>query len=37
MKIILEEIKEICKQESIPEFSSQKICKKCAYHDLCFI
>ena len=37
MKIILEEMIKICKKEIPPEFSSQKICKKCAYHDLCFI
>lgn len=37
MKIILEEMIKICKKEIPPEFSSQKICKKCADHDLCFI
>ena len=33
-------ISEICKirnQDVPPEFLETKICKKCAYHDLCFI
>lgn len=37
MQTILAEITKICKKEIPPEFSVQKICKKCAYHDLCLI
>ena len=34
---IIKEIEDIKKQLLPPEFKSEKICKKCAYHDLCFI
>ena len=32
-----EEIEAMKKEEFPPKFTEQKICKKCAYHDLCFI
>lgn len=34
---ILQEIIIAKKQMTPPPFTSQKICSKCAYHDLCFI
>lgn len=34
---ILIEIKKIKNTNFPPVFSEKKICKKCAYHDLCFI
>ena len=34
---IISEIPEIKELETPPEFCEKKICKKCAYHDLCFI
>ncbi|WP_302789043.1 Dna2/Cas4 domain-containing protein, partial [Anaerostipes caccae] len=34
---IISEIHEIKELETPPEFCEKKICKKCAYHDLCFI
>lgn len=37
LEVILREIKELREQTQPPEFFAQKICPKCAYHDLCFI
>ena len=34
---IISEICKIRKQNVPPEFLETKVCKKCAYHDLCFI
>lgn len=34
---IISDIHEIRGLEIPPEFCEKKICKKCAYHDLCFI
>ena len=34
---MLDEIKEITSNKRIPGCSRKNICKKCAYHDLCFI
>lgn len=34
---IISEISKIRNQNVPPEFLEMKICKKCAYHDLCFI
>ena len=34
---IIKEIIEIKKEELPPAFVHTKICRKCAYHDLCFI
>ena len=34
---IISEIVIIKKKDFPPDFSEKKICKKCAYHDLCFI
>jgi len=34
---ILADIKEIVNRKICPEIKSKKICKKCAYYDLCFI
>ena len=35
--INIDEIESMKKEEFPPKFTEQKICKKCAYHDLCFI
>ena len=37
LKSIIDEIESMKKEEFPPKFTEQKICKKCAYHDLCFI
>ena len=37
LKSIMDEIESMKKEEFPPKFTEQKICKKCAYHDLCFI
>lgn len=37
LKEIIEEIAEIKRNDTPPQFLSMKLCKKCAYHDLCFI
>lgn len=37
MKSILEEIQKIKKSGDIPLLDEKKICKKCAYYDLCFV
>lgn len=34
---VIQEIERTKEQMQPPQFSSQKICAKCAYHDLCFI
>lgn len=34
---VIEEITKIKKMENPPEFLEMKLCKNCAYHDLCFI
>lgn len=34
---VIQEIEMTKEQMQPPRFSSQKICAKCAYHDLCFI
>lgn len=34
---VIEEITKIKKMENPPEFLGMKLCKNCAYHDLCFI
>ena len=34
---ILDEIKKIVKKSIPPELQKKKICKSCAYYDLCFI
>ena len=34
---VIQEIERTKEQMQPPQFSSQKICVKCAYHDLCFI
>lgn len=34
---IIDNIKEVKTMEFPPKFQERKICKKCAYHDLCFI
>lgn len=34
---VIKEIVEIKKQENPPEFLVMKLCKNCAYYDLCFI
>lgn len=34
---IISEIQALREQIQPPEFCAEKICKKCAYHDLCFI
>ncbi|MBS5371579.1 MAG: Dna2/Cas4 domain-containing protein, partial [Coprobacillus cateniformis] len=33
----LNRISEICSQQSPPEIINKKICKKCAYFELCYI
>ena len=33
----LNKISEICSQEIPPEVINQKLCKKCAYYELCYI
>ena len=37
LECIIEEINRVRKQEIPPDFCEKKICRKCAYHDLCFI
>lgn len=37
LKKIIEEIAKIKRNDTPPQFLSMKLCKKCAYHDLCFI
>lgn len=37
MEEIISEIYNIRKQNIPPEFLEKKICRKCAYHDLCFV
>ena len=37
IKDMLEDIKSIVESEKIPDIKASKICKKCAYYDLCFI
>lgn len=37
MESIISEICKIRKRNIPPEFLETKVCKKCAYHDLCFI
>ena len=37
LKSIIDEIESVKKEEFPPKFTEQKICKKCAYYDLCFI
>ena len=37
LKSIIDEIESMKKEEFPPKFTEQKICKKCAYHDLCFL
>lgn len=34
---VIQEIERTKEQMQPPQFSSKKICAKCAYHDLCFI
>ena len=34
---VIADIEEIKKQKHIPELEEKKICRKCAYYDLCFI
>ena len=34
---VINEIQDVKKMKLPPTFSEKKICKKCAYHDLCFI
>ena len=34
---IIADIEKLKMQEQLPAFEKQKICGKCAYHDLCFI
>ena len=34
---IIADIEKLKMQEQPPAFEKQKICGKCAYHDLCFI
>lgn len=37
MEEIIKDINEMKAQEQPPELCAEKICAKCAYHDLCFI
>mgnify|MGYP000384210727 FL=1 len=37
LKKIIEEIAKIKRNDTPPQFLAMKLCKKCAYHDLCFI
>ena len=37
LKKVIQEIEEICKNDRIPKKIESKICKKCAYYDLCYI
>ena len=37
LKEIIEEIAKIKRNDTPPQFLAMKLCKKCAYHDLCFI
>ena len=32
---ILENIRDIIKDEKIPPYKNEKMCKKCAFYDLC--
>ncbi len=37
IRVVLKEIEEIASRSVPPDFKKQRICKNCAYHDLCFI
>lgn len=37
LKEIIDEISKIKESDIPPRFLKMKLCKKCAYHDLCFI
>lgn len=37
MEEILENIKKICNDEKAPKVINNKICKKCAYYEFCYI
>ena len=37
VEVIIADIEKLKMQEQPPAFEKQKICGKCAYHDLCFI
>lgn len=37
IKVVLKEIEEISARPTPPDFEKKRICKNCAYHDLCFI
>ncbi len=34
---VLEDIVAIGKSDTVPDFEKKSICRKCAYHDMCFI
>lgn len=37
MKLVLQEIEQIVKEAVPPAMKKQRICRSCAYHDLCYI
>lgn len=37
MRGVLDDIILVKKRETVPQLEKKKICKKCAYYDLCFI
>ena len=37
MRGVLDDIILVKKHETVPQLEKKKICKKCAYYDLCFI
>ena len=37
LKNVIQEIEELQKSEKIPEKINSRICKNCAYFDLCYV
>ena len=37
LKKVIEEIEELYRKDKIPKKIDSKICKKCAYYDLCYV
>ena len=34
---VIKEIQKIISEDKVPNISKNNICKKCSYHDLCYI
>ena len=37
LRNVIQEIEELYKNDKIPKKIDSKICKKCAYYDLCYV